>query len=196
MLLNKAIEKYGVENFTGEILEWCYSKDSLNEKEVYWIAQLDTRDPNIGYNLTKGGEGVAGYKHPHSEEHKKNIGIALKKLPKGRHAGSCNPNYGKRHPGINGREQNPNFGKDLSGTNGPNFGHRHTEETKRKISESVKKRRFTLVCKICNEKFEGRSNRSLYCDCCKLKYRNKVKEVADTCHQRENSLSKNLNWIG
>lgn len=50
-----AIKKYGLENFTLEILEEAHI-DLLNEKEKEWIAFLDTRIPN-GYNISEGGEG-------------------------------------------------------------------------------------------------------------------------------------------
>lgn len=55
--LNKAINKYGLENFTVEILEWCDSKDELNIREKYWISSLNARDYNVGYNLASGGDG-------------------------------------------------------------------------------------------------------------------------------------------
>lgn len=53
-LILKAISKYGKENFTREILESC---DSLivNEREIYWIAVLNSRNQEIGYNLEPGG---------------------------------------------------------------------------------------------------------------------------------------------
>lgn len=51
---HNAIKKYGVENFTVEILEECDYKD-LDSKEIYYIAKYDTF--NNGYNMTLGGEG-------------------------------------------------------------------------------------------------------------------------------------------
>lgn len=49
----RAIRKYGLENFSFEILEECNQKD-LNNKEIYWIKFFDSF--NNGYNLTLGGE--------------------------------------------------------------------------------------------------------------------------------------------
>lgn len=49
-----AIRKYGVENFSFEILEEC-SKEELNDKEIYWIAYYNSCNSDNGYNLTKGG---------------------------------------------------------------------------------------------------------------------------------------------
>lgn len=52
--LYKAIIKYGISNFYIEPLEEVpYEK--LNEREIFWIAELDTF--NKGYNATKGGQG-------------------------------------------------------------------------------------------------------------------------------------------
>lgn len=48
-----AFRKYGLENFTFEILEECHYS-LLNEKEVYWINFYKTYAPN-GYNIANGG---------------------------------------------------------------------------------------------------------------------------------------------
>ena len=52
--IHNAIKKYGVENFSFEVLEEC-PVDKLNEREIYWIDKFDTY--NNGYNMTIGGEG-------------------------------------------------------------------------------------------------------------------------------------------
>lgn len=52
---HSAIRKYGVENFTVETLEEC-DVDSLNSREIYYIAKYNTFSGN-GYNLTVGGGG-------------------------------------------------------------------------------------------------------------------------------------------
>jgi group I intron endonuclease len=48
-----AIMKYGVDAFEFKILEEC-KREELNEREVYWIAELGTLSPG-GYNLNGGG---------------------------------------------------------------------------------------------------------------------------------------------
>ena len=52
ILVDKAIQKYGVNNFIFEIIEEC-PLEELNEKESYWIEE--TKAIEKGYNLSKGG---------------------------------------------------------------------------------------------------------------------------------------------
>ncbi len=68
--LQRAIKKYGRENFINGIIEFC-SVDSIKEKEKFWINKLNTKAP-YGYNLTEGGDGLFGYKH--TQETKRKIG--------------------------------------------------------------------------------------------------------------------------
>lgn len=54
--LHKAMRKYGINNFTLEIIEEC-EKEQLNKREIYWINYYNSTNCNIGYNLTEGGDG-------------------------------------------------------------------------------------------------------------------------------------------
>lgn len=51
--LYRAFRKYGLNNFSFEILEEC-TQDELNQKEVYWIQYYNSF--NNGYNETEGGD--------------------------------------------------------------------------------------------------------------------------------------------
>jgi len=68
VLINRAIKKYGKENFKKEVICECSSKGELNKKEIYWIKTLKSRDSKIGYNLTDGGDGLT---NPSVETRKK-----------------------------------------------------------------------------------------------------------------------------
>ena len=57
--LGYAIRKYGRKKFTIEVIEECETAEQLNEREIFWIAKLNTKAPN-GYNYTEGGEGLKG----------------------------------------------------------------------------------------------------------------------------------------
>ena len=58
LLLRRALTKYGHDSFTVELLEECSSKEELDSREVYWIAELRATDRQIGYNITAGGAGT------------------------------------------------------------------------------------------------------------------------------------------
>lgn len=65
--LKNAINKYGIENFDREIVEWCSSRTELCERERYWIKVLNAQNPEIGYNIADGGDGgvhLCGDKNP------------------------------------------------------------------------------------------------------------------------------------
>lgn len=55
--LKNAIEKYGVQNFVTEVLEWCKDKEQLNNREIYWISYYKAVESDDFYNLAKGGDG-------------------------------------------------------------------------------------------------------------------------------------------
>lgn len=57
IILENAIKKYGVENFTKEILEGFDSEEECFEAERFYIEALHARDPKIGYNIASGGPG-------------------------------------------------------------------------------------------------------------------------------------------
>lgn len=54
--LYRSMRKYGEDNFKIEEIDRADNLKSLGELERYYISLYNTRDPNIGYNLTAGGE--------------------------------------------------------------------------------------------------------------------------------------------
>lgn len=54
--LQSSWNKYGQENFSFYVVEEIV-KDTLSEREIYWIEALNTMDDKYGYNLSKGGDG-------------------------------------------------------------------------------------------------------------------------------------------
>lgn len=58
--LYNAFNKYGIENFKIEELEFVEDNSILSEKEIYWINELQTYGSK-GYNATKGGDGKILY---------------------------------------------------------------------------------------------------------------------------------------
>ncbi len=81
-LSNRAILKYGKENFIWEIIASAYNRENLNYLEQYFIKYYNTMSPN-GYNLQSGG--AEGWKFP--EEVKRKISEIKKgKLARGKSA--------------------------------------------------------------------------------------------------------------
>lgn len=54
-LLKEAFRKYGEEAFTYELIDYADDPQTLNEKEIYWIAKYDCLSPK-GYNILLGGQ--------------------------------------------------------------------------------------------------------------------------------------------
>lgn len=73
--LHLAIRKYGIDNFTVQVIEICDTVDILKSRESYWIKELDSKNKTKGYNLTDGGDGTFGRKH--SEESKQKMRDAV-----------------------------------------------------------------------------------------------------------------------
>ncbi len=59
--LYKAMLKYGIENFSVDLLKVCNIED-LSKYESYYINELNTYGHN-GYNATKGGDGAVLYNY-------------------------------------------------------------------------------------------------------------------------------------
>lgn len=60
--LKRAIEKYGWDNFTKEVIETTETLEEALDREIYWIDYYKTcvlvHGKDCGYNLSRGGEGV------------------------------------------------------------------------------------------------------------------------------------------
>ena len=134
--LKNAIIKYGKDNFNKEILEDNIAdKQHLSQREIYWIEYYKSNDREIGYNLTKGGEGGdTTTNNPNREEIiKKRKGlVAWNKGLKGFLAGEKNGNYGNP-TGFKGNKTS-----FKSGELHPMYNKKQSDEHKTKRVESRK----------------------------------------------------------
>lgn len=73
--LYNSIRKYGIENFSIDILEDNVDEKDLDRLEIYYIGLFDTF--HNGYNNTVGGGGVRGYHH--NKETRYRIGKSVSK---------------------------------------------------------------------------------------------------------------------
>ncbi len=79
LLINRSIEKYGIDNFDKDIIEECKNNDELCEREKYWIKFYNSTDVNLGYNISAGGDGGDTFSnHPNLDEIKEKISSTLK----------------------------------------------------------------------------------------------------------------------
>lgn len=87
---DRAIKRYGIENFDFEIIDTANSIEELNQKEIYWIKHFNSFGLN-GYNACVGGENTLGYQH--TEEAKAKMSETKSRM----YVGANNPFYGKHH---------------------------------------------------------------------------------------------------
>ena len=66
ILIRRAIEKYGEENFTREILFECSSREEMNSKEAELVNKEFLNRDDV-YNLKRGGEGGFDFINNNSE---------------------------------------------------------------------------------------------------------------------------------
>jgi len=86
--INESIRKYGFEAHVIEVIEIDIPNELLDEREIYWIAELKTyskKYPEVGLNLTEGGDC-----RPTWKDDKKRVEKARKR--KGKNA----PNWGNK----------------------------------------------------------------------------------------------------
>lgn len=128
-ILKQSFKKYGKENFTKEILEYCSSLEYLNKREIYWINILNAQERGVGYNISKGGSGGDTISNNpnkdiicqnHSEWMKEN-----------------NPTRGRKRSEEEIEKGRISYVGKYKGENNPMFGKPRSEETKQKIREKA-----------------------------------------------------------
>jgi hypothetical protein len=102
LLIKRSIDKYGVDNFTKEIIDITEDYDELSDKEKYWIKQYNSTNPEIGYNISEGGDGGNTLtNHP-------DLDIIKEKISKN------NPKTGKTYEEAFGVEKAKSYKEKLS----------------------------------------------------------------------------------
>jgi len=118
LYLYRATNKYGWDNFKVMVLDgFIKTQEELDKLECWWIKIFQSINPDIGYNLSNGGNGPGKC----TNETKKKISNATK--------GAKNPFFGKKHT----KESLIKIKEASTGENHPNFGKHLSEETRNKI---------------------------------------------------------------
>ena len=146
-LIKQAISKYGWENFETIILEECETPEELNEAEKRIIKEYNAVYSDDYYNIAYGG--INSMAHPLSEEEKIQRGRVSKevwqrteyreKMSTILHelqADGKSWMVGKHHS----EETKRKMSESRSGEKHPMYGKKHSEESRRKMSDSAKKR--------------------------------------------------------
>lgn len=94
--LYRAIRKYGVENFSFEIIEECLD-EIINEREQHWVAHFDSFNPEKGYNLTPSGRYNNIEIVSEETKHKLSQLFSGDKNPCFGRVGALHPMFGKHH---------------------------------------------------------------------------------------------------
>ena len=66
----KAVQKYGWDNISHDVLFEGLSLEEANAKEIEMIKKYDTHNPENGYNCTDGGDGALGHRLSKEEREK------------------------------------------------------------------------------------------------------------------------------
>lgn len=104
-LILEALQKYGKENFTCEIITWCETEKELEDKEIYYIQFFKSTVRDGNYHMSDGGF-----------------------VP--RLSGELNGNYNKHRPHT---EEEKKHLSEVTKNHKPTFTKHHSEETKKKI---------------------------------------------------------------
>ena len=146
-ILQRAIAKYGKDNFYREILDFSQSEEENAEKEKYYIALFDACHNDLFYNIHEGGNGgntTAGMTLQEKQELSKKMSIRTR--------GDRNPMYGKKRSEewkqqhsywatyirdnsvYQTEEYRARMSQLTSGENNGMYGKHHSEKSKQKMS--------------------------------------------------------------
>ncbi len=182
-LLFHAIKKYGKASFRRDIIEFC-DKETVNDREVYWVSFLNSTDRGVGYNICNGGRTTSGYKH--SQETKDKIGNKHRgkkcpprpPMPDNTRLKISRANKGK----VRSQEIRDIITEKLTGK-------KHSEATLLKMSKSQKGRKHSVetkqkisignnafgriyenrICNVCGKEGSGPNMTRYHFDNCKMR---------------------------
>lgn len=210
-VLKQAISKYGKDNFKVELIEEIDCLEKMDEREIYWIAQYNATDREIGYNRSEGGNvnrTMVGENNPfygkhHSEESRKKMSEHNSLYMLGKH--HSEETKKKISDGNRGKYVSDETRKKISEHNArAQLGKKVSEETKRKISEKMKgkvtKARGRVY--VTNDIQELRVDKELVSQYLSQGWRlGRKKFSKDACvniskgHKGQQAWNKNLKWI-
>ena len=209
-VFQRAVEKYGKENFVRNIIDIAYSKEELNKKEYDYSIFFNVVASDDWYNMVVGG-GVTYGQNPYANKTKEELQEINKKKSVAL-SGKNNPMYGKHHSnetkrkigeahmGLHQGENNYFYGVRMCGEENPFYGKRHTAESKRKMALNADNRDYNnpratpIYCLELNEIFWGAT-------CAEHKYNISHQAIAKCCKGKQKSAGRHphtqekLHWL-
>lgn len=123
--IERAIKKYGKNNFYYEVLTFCSTQESADYCETYFIEKYNS--VATGYNIC-----ISGFSSPMTgRKHSVSSRAKMSSSRKGKYTGSKNPFFG-RHHSIETKQKIVYMNRDKKKI----FGRTHSNETKEKISKA------------------------------------------------------------
>lgn len=92
--LHCAIMHYGKENFNVSLIEEIDNPEEMDNREIYWIKHYDSTNPEIGYNLSLGGNTHRDLVGIHNGFYGKKHSIEARKINSEKHKGKTAWNKG------------------------------------------------------------------------------------------------------
>lgn len=129
--IHEILKAYGKSVLSVEVIDWAVDLDHLNLLERYWIKKLDSRNPEVGYNISAGGNSFCCTHH--SEATKKKISESMKNLLK-------NGDFRRKGDLHKSQETREKLRKI-------NMGHPVSQETRRKIGDKARGRHVSQEVK-------------------------------------------------
>lgn len=126
--VRNAIDKYGWENVTKEIVAENLTQDEASEIEMLLISIFQLTDLSHGYNLDSGGFSRVGYKFSEATKQK------MRDRMKGKNQGEDNPFFGKKHS----KESLKKMSKAQLGKHPSSEQHQHEIEAQRRLGTPCK----------------------------------------------------------
>lgn len=123
-----AIQKYGWENFSHEVLYEGLNREEAYNKEIELIARFRANDPEYGYNNSIGGEFSSLGCHMPLEARRKLSALAKERVRE------KHPMYGRRHTEESKKKMSATKKGTHTGERNAFYGKCHSEETRKKLA--------------------------------------------------------------
>lgn len=176
LLLKNAIRKYGRDNFIFGILEYI-KFDEWQEKEKFWIKELESHTSMWGYNQTWGGDGTLGLIWNDNQRKllKKRMEDPQERFKLGagnRGRKQSQEEIEMRRKKLKGLKRSPGsierYRLSRIGDKNPMFGISPSVETKNKLRDTALNQK-KIKCEHCGKEMFLRHYKQWHGDKCKMK---------------------------